>query len=52
MAVKALYILVALVLTVTPKEARKCVTSDHLHPCGVGFPVSYCHGEWNLGPPF
>jgi len=34
------------------KEARKWVISDHLHPCGVGFPVSYYHGEWNLGPPF
>jgi hypothetical protein len=45
-------ILVALVLTVTHKEARKWVISDHLHPCGVGFPISYCHGEWNSGPSF
>jgi hypothetical protein len=52
MSVKAMCILVALVLTVTHKEARKWVISDHLHPYGVGFPVSYCHGEWNLGPPF
>jgi len=23
-----------------------------LHPCSVGFPITYCQGEWNLGPPF
>jgi hypothetical protein len=52
MAVKVMCILVALVLIVTNKEARKRVTSDHLHPCGVGLPITGCHGEWNLGPPF